>query len=179
MLGPLLGVRQVFLEATLGVFVGCAEDFEVGVDAAEALGQFFGIGLLDQNPVEPDARVTAGILLDETFGEGRELHAGEAVRFVERRNGLEPGDLLVDRGQGILPFGNLRFEFAGILAPGRAGQIGLGAADGGGEAKLLLLLFGERPPGVRLAPEQGREVLGQRGAQGRLIAGGEQLLGLL
>src|SRR5439155_21880748 len=84
-LKPAVGVRKVLGEALLRIVVAGAENFEIGIDAALAFGDVLRERLFEQNPVQPNAGVAAGILLDETLRARRELDAGEPIGFVERR----------------------------------------------------------------------------------------------
>ena len=78
------GVGHVFLEAAPGVVRSGSVDFPVRIHAADGGGQFFGVGSLEQQPIEPDAGVALRVLLDEVgevLGQG---HLPEPLGGVER-----------------------------------------------------------------------------------------------
>src|SRR5207245_2734249 len=91
---PPLGILEIFTEAALRIVRCGLVDFAVGVNSAQAFGDFLGIGFFEKEPVEPDASVALGILLDEIGHILGKFYLAEPVALVKWAGLGKFGDFL-------------------------------------------------------------------------------------
>ena len=79
-----MGVLEIIVETSLGIIRRRSVNFAVGINATEAFGDFFWIGLFEQQPVQADAGMALGILSDKISDILRKLDLAEPVGLVKR-----------------------------------------------------------------------------------------------